>query len=62
MQFAGIRYVCSENPYVSDVPIIYERQIGKRVTEDYTNFTHKIPMVPKPIENWPSVFGKIAAE
>ena len=62
MQYAGIRYVCSENSYTSEVPIIYDREIGKRVTEDFTNFTQKVPMVPKPIKNWPSVFGKIAAE
>ena len=62
MQYAGIRYVCSENPYVSEVPIIFQRELGMRITEDYTNFDQNVPLVPKPIQNWPSVFGKIAAE
>ena len=62
MQYAGIRYVCSENPYTTEVPMIFPIDLGKRITEDYTNFVEDVPIVPKPIQNWPSVFGMIAAD
>lgn len=38
MQYAGIRYVCSENEYAKEVPVIFNLEVGKRITEDYTNF------------------------
>ena len=46
MQYAGIRYVCSENPYTTEVPMIFPRDLGKRITEDYTNFDENVPIVP----------------
>ena len=43
------------------VPQIFSRDTGRRVTEDYLNFKEDVPLVPKPIQNWASEFGKIAA-
>jgi len=62
-QYAGIRYVCSENTYHDRVMKIFEgNSIGKQITEHFTNFADHTLIQKKPIQNWPEKFGQLAAE
>jgi len=62
-QFAGIRYVCSENDYHDTVMQIFDGvAIGQQITEHFTNFTDQVLMQKKPLRNWPEKFGQMAAE
>jgi formylglycine-generating enzyme required for sulfatase activity len=64
-QYAGIRYVCSDNEYHKDVAKIYDGPvIGKQISEHYTQFEEQtlITEVEKPVKNWPQLFGRIAAK
>jgi len=62
-QYAGIRYVCSENDYHDKVMRIFDGiAIGHQITEHFSNFTDPVLMQKKPIQNWPEKFGQMAAE
>ena len=62
-QFCGIRYVCSDNDYHKKVPKIFDGVlIGKHITEHFGKFTEEILVEEKPVKNWPSELGKMAAE
>jgi len=62
-QYAGIRYVCSENDYHDKVMRIFDGiAIGQQITEHFSNFTDQVLMQKKPIQNWPEKFGQMAAE
>jgi len=62
-QYAGIRYVCSENDYHDKVMRIFDGiAIGHQITEHFSNFTDSVLMQKKPILNWPEKFGQMAAE
>jgi hypothetical protein len=63
-QYAGIRYVCSDNEYHSEVAKIYDGpQIGKQISEHYTDFKEEVLITEeKPVRNWPQLFGEIAAK
>ena len=47
---------------IAEVPHVFSRDTGRRVTEDYLDFKEDVPLEPKPILNWASEFGKIAAD
>ena len=62
-QYAGIRYVCSDNTYHDKVMRIFdEPSIGQKITEHYTDFIEPVLVHKKPIENWPAKFGQMAVE
>ena len=62
-QYAGIRYVCSENTYHDKVMRIFdEPSIGQKITEHYTDFMEPVLVHKKPIENWPAKFGQMAVD
>eukprot|EP00090_Calanus_glacialis_P047225 TRINITY_DN9685_c0_g1_i1.p1 TRINITY_DN9685_c0_g1~~TRINITY_DN9685_c0_g1_i1.p1 ORF type:complete len:1465 (-),score=349.19 TRINITY_DN9685_c0_g1_i1:88-4482(-) len=62
-QYAGIRYVCSENDYHEKVMRIFDGvAIGQQITEHFSDFTDPVLMQKKPIQNWPEKFGQMAAE
>jgi len=62
-QFAGIRYVCSDNTYHDKVPKIYNsRLFGKMITEHYKDFVEVIDVPEAPLENWPALLGKVSAD
>ena len=62
-QYAGIRYVCSDNSYHDKVMRIFdEPSIGRQITEHYTDFTDPVLVQKKPVANWPARLGQMAAE
>jgi len=62
-QYAGIRYVCSDNDYHNKVMKIFDGiSIGKQTTEHFTDFTDVTLVQRKPIKNWPERFGQLAAD
>ena len=61
-QFAGIRYVVSDNDYHKKVSKIFEGPVvGKHVTENFSDFTEETLVAEKPVKNWPSELGLKAA-
>jgi len=62
-QYAGIRYVCSQNDYHDRVMKIFdEKSVGQQMSEHFTDFTDTTLLTKKPISNWPRQFGQLAAE
>jgi len=62
-QYAGIRYVCSDNDYHDRVMKIFDgNNLGKEITSHFTNFTDHTLIQKKPIKNWPQRFGQLAAD
>jgi len=62
-QFAGIRYVCSENTYHNEVQREFKNmELGSFITEHYSNFEHQTLIDKQPVQNWPQTFGQMAAE
>ena len=62
-QYAGIRYVCSENTYLDKVMRIFdEPSIGQQITEHYTDFIDPVLVQKKPVPNWPSKLGQMAVD
>jgi len=62
-QYAGIRYVCSENDYHERVMKIFDGiSIGQQISEHFSDFTDSVMMQRKPIKNWPERFGQMVAE
>jgi len=62
-QYAGIRYVCSNNNYHDKVVRIFDGiAIGRQITEHFSNFTDPVLLRQKPLQNWPEKFGQMASE
>jgi 5-histidylcysteine sulfoxide synthase len=62
-QYAGIRYVSSENKYHDKVMRIFDGvTIGRQITEHFTHFKDNVFIQKKPVENWPERLGQMAAE
>eukprot|EP01062_Namystynia_karyoxenos_P015652 TRINITY_DN1568_c0_g1_i1.p1 TRINITY_DN1568_c0_g1~~TRINITY_DN1568_c0_g1_i1.p1 ORF type:complete len:1371 (+),score=475.37 TRINITY_DN1568_c0_g1_i1:150-4262(+) len=61
-QFAGIRYVVSDNDFHATVPIVFEKEIGPVVSEHFAPSPPKVAAAPSPVPNWPAWFGEYAAE
>jgi len=62
-QYAGIRYVCSENSYHDKVMRIFDgTSIGRQITEHFTDFTDPVLVQKKPLPNWPAKLGQMAVD
>ncbi|XP_065674423.1 uncharacterized protein LOC124819331 isoform X2 [Hydra vulgaris] len=62
-QYAGIRYVKSENDFNKRVHKMFSNLvIGEKLTEHYTNFVAETFVEKKPVSNWPLTIGNKAVE
>ena len=62
-QYAGIRYVSSENTYHDKVLRIFDgATIGRQISEHFTQWTDSVATQKKPVENWPERLGQMAAD
>jgi len=62
-QYAGIRYVSSQNDYHDKVMQIFEgNNIGQQISEHFTQWKDATLLAKRPIPNWPEQFGQLAAE
>nr|XP_012557475.2 uncharacterized protein LOC100215679 [Hydra vulgaris]XP_047133732.1 uncharacterized protein LOC100215679 [Hydra vulgaris]XP_047133733.1 uncharacterized protein LOC100215679 [Hydra vulgaris]XP_047133734.1 uncharacterized protein LOC100215679 [Hydra vulgaris] len=62
-QYAGIRYVESENSFHNRVHKMFDNLvIGEKLTEHYTDFNGETLVKKKPVLNWPYILGNKTAE
>ncbi|XP_057311153.1 uncharacterized protein LOC130648998 isoform X1 [Hydractinia symbiolongicarpus] len=62
-QYAGIRYVCSENTYHERVLNMFDQnELTMKISEHYSDFTEKLLVEKQPIENWPKLLGQTSVQ
>jgi len=62
-QYAGIRYVVSDNTYHDRVQKMFDEvKTTRHITENYSDFDADTLVEKKPVPNWPKLFGERCAE